>query len=51
MDVVLEVGVEDFIIEEDGYEIIIILEDFFSVCDELKVKGYEFIFVDVKMIF
>ncbi|EGT3847385.1 TPA: YebC/PmpR family DNA-binding transcriptional regulator [Clostridioides difficile] len=50
MDVALEAGAEDFITEEDGYEIITTPEDFSSVRDELKAKGYEFISADVKMI-
>ncbi|MFA1765375.1 YebC/PmpR family DNA-binding transcriptional regulator len=44
------VGLGDGVSEEDGYEIITTPEDFSSVRDELKAKGYEFISADVKMI-
>lgn len=50
MDLALESGAEDFITEEDGYEIITTPEDFSAVRDSLKEKGYEFISADVKMI-
>lgn len=50
MDLSLEAGAEDFITEEDGYEIITTPEDFSSVRDSLKEKGYEFISADIKMI-
>lgn len=49
MDVALEAGAEDFITEEDGYEVITTSEDFAAVRDELKAKGYDFISADVKM--
>lgn len=50
MDLALELGAEDFITEEDGYEVITTPEDFSAVRDGLKEKGYEFISADVKMI-
>ncbi|MFI3210396.1 MAG: YebC/PmpR family DNA-binding transcriptional regulator [Peptostreptococcaceae bacterium] len=50
MDLSLELGAEDFITEEDGYEVITTVEDFSAVRDGLKEKGYEFISADVKMI-
>ena len=50
MEVALEAGAEDFITEEDGYEVVTAPEDFAAVRDELKAKGYEFISADVKLI-
>lgn len=50
MDLSLEAGAEDFITEEDGYEIITTPEDFSSVRDALQEKGYNFISADIKMI-
>lgn len=50
MEAALEAGAEDFIPEEDGYEIITTPEDFDAVRDALKEKGYEFISADVKML-
>jgi len=50
MEAALEAGAEDFITEEDGYEVVTAPEDFATVRDELKAKGYEFISADVKLI-
>ena len=50
MEAALEAGAEDFITEEDGYEVVTAPEDFAVVRDELKAKGYEFISADVKLI-
>ena len=50
MDVALEAGAEDFISEEDGFEVLTAVEDFSAVSDALKEKGYEFIAADVKML-
>ena len=50
MEVALEAGAEDFIAEEDGYEVVTAPEDFAAVRDELQAKGYEFISADVKLI-
>lgn len=50
MELALEIGAEDFISEEDGYEIVTSPEDFSSVRDILKEKGYEFISADVNMV-
>ena len=50
MEVALEAGAEDFITEEDGYEVVTSPEDFAAVRDELQAKGYEFISADVKLI-
>ena len=49
MEAALEAGAEDFITEEDGYEVTA-PEDFAAVRDELQAKGYEFISADVKLI-
>lgn len=46
----LELGAEDFIPDEDGFEIITLPEDFNTVRDGLEEKGYKFIFADVKLI-
>ena len=50
MEAALEAGAEDFITEEDGYEVVTAPEDFAVVRDGLKAKGYEFISADVKLI-
>ena len=50
MEAALEAGAEDFITEEDGYEVVTAPEDFAVVRDELQAKGYEFISADVKLI-
>lgn len=50
MDAALEAGAEDFITEEDGFEVITDPADFSAVRDALKEAGYEFISADVKMI-
>ncbi|CAH2212590.1 YebC/PmpR family DNA-binding transcriptional regulator [Tepidibacter aestuarii] len=50
MDVALEAGAEDFISEEDGFEVLTAPEDFSAVSGALKEKGYEFIAADVKML-
>ena len=50
MEIALEAGAEDFITEEDGYEVVTSPEDFATVRDALKEKGYEFISSEVKMI-
>lgn len=50
MDTALEAGAEDFITEEEGYEVVTAPEDFNTVRDELKSKGYEFLSADIKMI-
>lgn len=50
MELALEIGAEDFISEEDGYEVVTSPEDFSSVRDALKEKGYEFISADVNMV-
>ena len=50
MEAALEAGAEDFITEEDGYEVVTAPEDLAAVRDELQAKGYEFISADVKLI-
>ena len=50
MEIALEAGAEDFIAEEDGYEVVTAPEDFAAVRDELAAKGYEFISAQVKLI-
>ena len=50
MEAALEAGAEDFITEEDGYEVVTAPEDFVVVRDELQAKGYKFISADVKLI-
>ena len=50
MEIALEAGAEDFITEEDGYEVVTAPEDFAAVRDALQEKGYEFISSEVKMI-
>ena len=50
MEVALEAGAEDFMTEEDGYEVVTEPEDFAAVRDELQAKGYEFISADIKLI-
>ena len=50
MEVALEAGAEDFIAEEEGFEVLTSQEDFMAVRDALKVKGYEFISAEVTMI-
>ena len=50
MEMALEAGAEDFIVEEDGYEVITTPEDFNTVRDELASKEFEFISASVKLI-
>jgi YebC/PmpR family DNA-binding regulatory protein len=50
MDAALEAGAEDFLTEEEGYEVVTAPEDFNTVRDELKSKGYDFLSADIKLI-
>lgn len=50
MEEALELGAEDFIPDEDGFEIITSPEDFNAVRDGLEEKGYEFVAADVKLL-
>ncbi|WXR60327.1 YebC/PmpR family DNA-binding transcriptional regulator [Peptostreptococcaceae bacterium AGR-M142] len=50
MDAALEAGAEDFVSDEEGFEIITTPEDFMTVKEALTSKGYEFIAADIKMI-
>ena len=49
MEAALEAGAEDFIAEEDGYEIITAPNDFAAVREALEGK-YEFVQADVTML-
>ncbi|WP_125152695.1 YebC/PmpR family DNA-binding transcriptional regulator [Clostridium rectalis] len=46
----LEMGAEDFSVEEEVFEIITTIEDFSTVRGSLEEKGYEFISADIKYI-
>ena len=50
MEAALEAGAEDFITEEDGFEVVTAPEDFNAVRDALVEKGYEFVSADIKLI-
>lgn len=50
MDIALEAGAEDLIVEEDGFEVVTSPEDFQAVRDELEGKGYNFISAEVKLL-
>jgi len=50
MEDALEAGMEDMIINEDGYEVLTALEDFNAVKEALTEKGYEFIEADLELI-
>lgn len=51
MEKVLEYGVEDFILENGIYEIIILFEDFLKVREGFEKEGFIFIRVQIEMIF
>lgn len=50
MELALEAGAEDLIVEEDGFEVVTSPEDFQAVRDELEAKGYSFISAEVKLL-
>lgn len=50
MEVALEAGAEDFLPDEEGYEIVTSPEDFSAVRDALSKKGYQFVSAEVTMI-
>lgn len=50
MEDALELGAEDFVPDEDGFEILTSPEDFNAVRDGLEEKGYEFVVADVKLL-
>ena len=50
MEVALELGAEDFVVDEDGFEVLTSPEDFNAVRDGLENAGYEFVMADVKLI-
>ncbi len=50
MMLAIELGAEDFLAEEQGYEIITAPEEFETVRDGLKEEGYEFVIVEITYI-
>lgn len=50
MEAALEAGAEDFVPDEEGFEVITTPEDFMTVKDALEAKGYTFAAADVRMI-
>lgn len=50
MELSLESGAEDFIVEEDGYEILTVPNDFQEVKDAISKAGYEFVQAEITMI-
>lgn len=50
MEAALELGAEDFITDEDGFEVVTAPEDFNTVRDGLESAGYKFVVADVKLI-
>ncbi|WP_101772383.1 YebC/PmpR family DNA-binding transcriptional regulator [Peptostreptococcus faecalis] len=50
MEEALDLGAEDFIADEDGFEIISAPEDFNELREGLEEKGYSFVLADVKLI-
>ena len=50
MEAALELGAEDFVVDEDGFEVLTSPEDFNVVRDGLENAGYEFVMADVKLI-
>ena len=50
MEAALELGAEDFITDEDGFEVVTAPEDFSTVRDGLESAGYKFVVADVKLI-
>lgn len=50
MEAALEAGAEDFVPDEEGFEVITMPEDFMTVKDALEAKGYTFAAADVRMI-
>ena len=50
MEAALELGAEDFVTDEDGFEILTAPEDFNTVREGLENAGYEFAAADVKLI-
>lgn len=50
MEAALELGAEDFVTDEDGFEVLTAPEDFNTVRDGLEKAGYEFVMADVKLI-
>lgn len=50
MEAALDLGAEDFVTDEGGFEILTSPEDFNTVRDGLESAGYEFLQADVKLI-
>lgn len=50
MEEALELGAEDFIVDEDGFEILTSPEDFNTVREGLENAGYKFVMADVKLL-
>lgn len=50
MEDALDLGAEDFLPDDEGFEIITASEDFNAVRDGLEEKGYAFLMADVKLI-
>ena len=50
MEAALELGAEDFITDEDGFEVVTAPEEFNTVRDGLESAGYKFVVADVKLI-
>lgn len=50
MEVAIEAGAEDVIVEEDGYEVITGPNDFQAVKDALSDAGYEFVSAEITML-
>lgn len=50
MEAALDLGAEDFVTDEGGFEILTSPEDFNAVRDGLESAGYEFLQADVKLI-
>ncbi|KXZ39409.1 DNA-binding regulatory protein, YebC/PmpR family [Alkalithermobacter thermoalcaliphilus JW-YL-7 = DSM 7308] len=50
MELSLEMGAQDFITEEEGFEIITSPEEFNAVKDALSQRGYKFLSADIKML-
>ncbi|OAA91870.1 putative transcriptional regulatory protein [Clostridium ljungdahlii] len=47
---VLDAGAEDFIAEEEVFEVITTVEDFGTVREKLEEQGFEFLSADITMI-
>lgn len=50
MEVALDAGAEDFIVDEEYYEVQTSTEDFHTVVDKLTEAGYEFLESDIELV-